>query len=156
MIHESLQQHITQIARQSSRALRVTLDPAKSKMPIRIISTYAPHNGHTEEEKTKLGDVSEQLNKTCRRHLIIWGADENGQLGNRKMKKQKNMPREYPDQEIIGPYAKASKTDRGNGAQLRRIFRRQQMIPTKTWKKPRIARQDKWKQQQERGTRRTG
>ena len=52
MIHESLRQNITQIMRQSSRALRVTLDRAKSKMPINIISTYAPHNGHTEETKT--------------------------------------------------------------------------------------------------------
>ena len=55
MIHESTQQHITQIKRQSDRALRVTMDRAKSKMPIHVISAYAPHNGHTEEVKDSTG-----------------------------------------------------------------------------------------------------
>ena len=48
-IHEIIQKHITQITRQSIRAIRVTLDHAESKMPIRVIATSAPHNGHTEE-----------------------------------------------------------------------------------------------------------
>ena len=39
MIHESIQQYITQVTRQSRRVLRVTLDRYKSKMPIQIIET---------------------------------------------------------------------------------------------------------------------
>ena len=48
MIRGSIQRRIAKITRQSSRAPRVTPDRAESKMPIRIISTYAPNNGHTE------------------------------------------------------------------------------------------------------------
>ena len=65
MIHENLQQNITQITRRSSRALRVTLGHRKAKMPIHIVSTYAPHNGHDEEAKNHhWKDVQELLNKT--------------------------------------------------------------------------------------------
>ena len=53
-------------------------------MPIHIISTYAPHNGRNEETKNHhWGDVQELLNKTCKRHLILWGAAANGQIGNK-------------------------------------------------------------------------
>ena len=72
---------LQKITRQISRVLRVSVGHSESKMPIRIISTYAPHNGHTEETKRKhWEDVQELLSKTCKRHLIIWGADTNGQL----------------------------------------------------------------------------
>ena len=93
VVHESLQQHITQITRQSGRSIRVTLGHAKSKMPIRIISTYAPHIRHTEEEKRQQWeDVKELLYKTCGRHLVIWGSDANGQLGNRNREEEENTP----------------------------------------------------------------
>ena len=83
MIHESIQQNVIQIKRQSSRAIRVTLDQAKATMPIQIISTYAPHSGHKEETRQQHWiDVNELLNKTSKQHLIIWGADANGQIGN--------------------------------------------------------------------------
>ena len=60
------------------------------------------------------------------------------------------MPKkEHADQRIIGPYAKANKTEKGNGARLHRICRIHQMIPMSTWRKPKIERKDKWKQQQE-------
>ena len=52
MIHGSLQQNIAKIMGKSRRVIRVTLDRAKSKMPIHIISTYAARNGHTEETKS--------------------------------------------------------------------------------------------------------
>ena len=61
----------------------------------------------------------------------------------------KYTKREHAEQKIIGPYAKANRAERGNGSQLLRICRIRQMIPMATWKKPGIARQDKWKQQQE-------
>ena len=136
MVRESLQQHIAQIPRQSSRPLRVTLDRAKSKMPIHIISTYAPRNGHTEgTERQHWGDVKELLSKTCERHLIVWGADANGQIGNRNHEEgEKYAQKEHSDRRIIGPYAKASETEQGNGARLLRICRRHQMIPMETWK----------------------
>ena len=54
MIHESNQRHIARITRQSSRVLRVTMDHAESKMPIRIISTFAPKM--VTEEERDIGD----------------------------------------------------------------------------------------------------
>ena len=51
MIHESMQQYITQIARRSSRVRRVTQGRKNSQMPIQILTNYAPHNGHTEEDR---------------------------------------------------------------------------------------------------------
>ena len=62
-------------------------------------------------------------------------------------KKKKDMPKKgNADQGIIGPYTKASKREKGNGAQLRRICRRQQTIPMTTWREPRIEGKDKWRQ----------
>ena len=81
IIHESLHQNITQINRQSSRALRVTLGHRKAKMPTHILSTYAPRSGHAGEfKKHHWADVQELLSKSRRRHLILWGADASGQL----------------------------------------------------------------------------
>ena len=51
MVRESKQQNIVQIKRQGSRAIRVTLDQDTAAMPIHIISTYAPHSGHSEETR---------------------------------------------------------------------------------------------------------
>ena len=82
MINESTKQYITQITRQSSRILKVTIDNQHSNMHIQIISTYAPKNGHAEEDRRQhWGEVREIPNKTCKRHMTIWCADANGQLG---------------------------------------------------------------------------
>ena len=90
MVRESIRQKITHLARRRSRVLRVTLDRTKSKMPIRIISTYAPRNGHTAEAERKHGgDVKELLSTTCERHLLIWGAGASAQLGNRNHEEEK-------------------------------------------------------------------
>ena len=90
MIHGSIQQYITQVTRQSSRVMRVTLDRYKSEMPLQILSTYAPHNGHAEaERKQHWGEVKEILDKTCKSHMIIWRADANGLLGSGKEEKQR-------------------------------------------------------------------
>ena len=73
VIHESLHHHITQITRQRIRSLRVSLDHAKSKMPIRVISTYSPRNGHAEgERRHRRGDVKAILRKTRTRRRVIW------------------------------------------------------------------------------------
>ena len=64
------------------------MDQEKATMPIHVISTYAPHSGHKEEtRRRRWQDVNELLNKTCKRHLIIWGADANGQIGNNELNK---------------------------------------------------------------------
>ena len=105
MIHESIQRNIIQIKRQSSRAIRVTLDQGKAIMPIHVISTYAPHSGHSEETRQQhWQDVQELLNKTSKQHLIIWGADANGQLGNRNKTVEVRHKRHAGQvQNIIGP-----------------------------------------------------
>merc|ERR1712112_250354 len=123
MIHESIRQNIIQIKRQSSRAIMVTIDQDKAIMPIHVISTYAPHIGHNEETRQQhWQDVQELLNKTSKQHLIIWGADANGQLGNRnKAEDTKHTKQAGQTQSIIGPYTKANQTEKGNGSGLHRI-----------------------------------
>ena len=108
MIRESIQQNIIQIKRQSSRALRVTLCQEKATMPTHAISTYAPHSGHNEETRQQhWKDVQELLSRTSKQHLTIWGADANGQLGNRnKAEDTKHTKQAGQTQSIVGPYAK--------------------------------------------------
>ena len=80
-------------------------------MPIHIISTYAPHSGHSEETRQQHWQgVQELLNKTSKQHLIIWGADANGQLGSRgKDKTQKHERQAGQAQNVVGPYTKMEK-----------------------------------------------
>ena len=49
-MHGCTQNQITKITTTSSRVLRVTMGHAESKMPIRALSTYAPHNVHAQAE----------------------------------------------------------------------------------------------------------
>ena len=99
------------------------------------------------KQKRHWEDVQELLNKTCKQHLVIWGAVANGQLGDKdKTEEGKYAKKESNTRNIIGPHTRAQHTESGNGANLHRICRRQQMIPTETWKKQRLLRQDKWKQ----------
>ena len=151
MIHESIQQNAIQIKRQSSRAIRVTLGQAKATMPIQVISTYAPHSGHREEIRQQhWNDVNELLNKTSKQHLIIWGAGANGQIGsNDKINGIRQKRQTAKMKSIIGPYTKIKHIEKGNGADLHRICKQQQMIPMATWRKPKIHKQDKWKQKLE-------
>ena len=82
MIHGIAHQYITQATRHISRVLRVALGRKNSNMPIQILTTYAPHNGHTEEDrKQHWKEVKEILNEKCKRHIIIWCAVPNGQMG---------------------------------------------------------------------------
>ena len=79
MIHGSMAPYITQAARQSGRAIRVTMDRENPNTPTHIMSTYAPHNGHTAEDKGKhWGDVKGLIDKTFKRLRAIWCADANG------------------------------------------------------------------------------
>ena len=81
MIHESIQPNTTQITRER-RSLRVTLGRKYSKMPIRILSTYAPRNGRKDEDRRHHWDgANATLDKTCKRHMVMWRTESNGQLG---------------------------------------------------------------------------
>ena len=51
MIHGRTQQYITTITRKRRRVLKVTICHQKSNAPIQRITTYAPHNGHPEEDR---------------------------------------------------------------------------------------------------------
>ena len=116
MIHGSIQQYITQVTRQSIRVLRVTLDRYKSEKPIHILSTYAPHNGHTEaERKQQWEEFKEILNKTCKRHMIIWCADANGQLGRETKKKTKEPSRKHNTQQQNRTMRKSKNRKRKRG-----------------------------------------
>ena len=76
-----MQQYSTDYQK-SSRVLKVTLGHQNSNMPIQIITAYAPHNGHAEEDRRHpWEDVKETLDKTCKRHMIIWRTAANGQIG---------------------------------------------------------------------------
>ena len=126
MIHESIQQYITQIARHSSRVLRVALDRYKSKIPIHIISTYAPHNGHAEAERRQhCGEVKEILNKTCKRHMVIWCTDSNGKLGKGGEEEGGKTAQNNAIYNIRGPVSSATRTEKGNGIRLQKICRKQ-------------------------------
>ena len=146
MIHESIQKYIEQIAGQSSRAIRATLGRKNSRMPIQIISIYAPRNGHTEGGRRKhWKGVNEILNKTRKRHMIIWLAGTNGKLGRDEVAGEPNTNKDNAATKIVGPYKRATKTEKANGKHLQRIYREPRMAPTITWKQPRLANHDRCK-----------
>ena len=65
--------------------------PQEPKMPIRILSTYSPHNCHAAEDiDQNREDVNEILIKTCKRRRVIWCADANGKLGRESGDAEKN------------------------------------------------------------------
>ena len=91
MIHGRMQKYITKIARQSGRGPRLAIYRENSNVHIQIITTYAPHNGHTEEGRQKhWGEVKEIANKTCKRQMILRRTDENGKIGRGGEKKAKD------------------------------------------------------------------
>ena len=96
----------------------VTQDRYKSKMPIQILSTYDPHNGHTEtDRRQQWGEVKETLNTTCERHMIIWCADANGQLGRDKEEENEKSPCENTTQKNRA-IRKSKKQKKGMGRTL--------------------------------------
>ena len=104
IIHESAQQYIAHITRQSVRVVRVTLDRKNSRMPNHIISEYAPRNGRTEEDRRRRWkDVNEILQNTCKRHMIMWRADANGQLGSEEEVEEQNTNQDNDTTKITGP-----------------------------------------------------
>ena len=92
-----MQKYITQIARKGSRVARVTMGRKNSRMPIQLLTTYAPRNGHTEADRRQhWEDVKEILNKTCKRHMIIGCSAASGEIGRDREAEEntvKKMPR---------------------------------------------------------------
>ena len=116
MMHGSTQQYITQITRQSTKVRRVTMGRGNANMPARVLITCDPHNGHKEEDrKHHWGEVKEILNKKYRRHMAIWRADANGQLGRDGAEGEKHN-KNNAIRNIIGPYTREIKTEKGNDA----------------------------------------
>jgi len=82
LIHEDLENHIVHIHRVSHGIVKITLHIAQAHTPIAIINTYASHKGKTKQEQHEhWKHVHEVVKDTPRRHLIIWRADANGQMG---------------------------------------------------------------------------
>ena len=120
--------YITRITRKRSRVPKVTLGGRNSNMPIQIITTYAPNNGRTEEYRIQhWGEVKEILNMTCKRHMIIWRTDANGQIG----WGEEGGAVKKCHIHIIGPYARAKKTGKGHGTYLAKICQSHRMIPAR-------------------------
>ena len=96
--------------RKRSAVLRVTMRRGNSKMETHTLSTYSPRNEHAEEERRWSRKSAKEIpNKTCKRHVVIWIADENGHLGRDE---EENATQANASTEIIGPYAR-SKRKRG-------------------------------------------
>ena len=73
-------------------------------MPIQIHPNYTPRNGHAEaDRRQRWGEVKEILNKTCKRHMIIWCADANENLGRDKEEENENSHNENTTHIKIGP-----------------------------------------------------
>ena len=73
------------------------------------------------------------MTKTCKRHLVIWRPDANGQIG-KKNERENGEPatQEHATEKIIGPNTNAARTEMGNRMKLRKACPKQQAIPMET------------------------
>ena len=68
IISEITKQYVTKIAIQSSSVDRATIVRKNSNIHIQILTSYAPNNEHTEEDRMHhWGEVKEITKKTCKR-----------------------------------------------------------------------------------------
>ena len=149
-IHENMKRQITQIARRSSREIRVPLERAgienANSCNLNICAAQWAHRGRKTSDLGRFGRTTQKDMRKTPHHLGItraWAARKQ-QPGRRKIRQQ-GICQSGNNR----TYEKANWAERGNEAQLHIICRRQQTIPMTTWEKPKIARQDKWDQQQE-------
>jgi len=125
-IHEELDQHVCMVNRINESIMTITLDREQTHTPIAIIATYAPHQGYNNHEKNKHWEqVGKMLQEIPRKHMKIWGADANGQLG-----RDTTRPEQY--NKIIGPFTKQATPGKGNGVKLAQQCIKHQMIPMNT------------------------
>jgi len=97
--------------------------------PLSIVVTYAPHQGYTEQERQeRWGKVQQTIGQIPKRHMSLWGADTNGELG-----RDADRPEKYL--KSIGPLTIHDKPEKGNGSRLAKICKKTHthMIPTITW-----------------------
>ena len=95
--------------------LKITMGRSGSMGPIRIISTYAPYNEHklgvTEQRRN---DVTEILNQTCKRHMIIGRAVANGHIAGGIGHRDENGG-EKRLANVVGSYAQSGQTEKAMG-----------------------------------------
>ena len=62
--------------------MKITLNSEQSHTPITILNTYAPHQGKNKaEQQEHWEEVQKTIKEIPTKHLIIWCADANGQIG---------------------------------------------------------------------------
>jgi len=129
IIHTSTHQHIHQIARIDHRILKTELKSNKATSHITILTSYAPRKCYKHEirdqNRKALGQV---LPRIPRKHLCIWCADANGQLGNRSKTAQEIT-------KIVGQNTMAETTEKGNGKAIRKLCIKHEMLPMNTWRR---------------------
>ena len=76
---------------------------------------------NTEDRKKQWEEANEILNKTCKRHMVIWRTDANGELGSEYAEGNADKDNAQMAKNILGPYIRVAKAEEGNGAQLKRI-----------------------------------
>ena len=126
------------IERIDNRIITITLDTPNNPIPVTIINTYAPHKGYRDEiRKEHWEKVTKQLGKIPKKHLKIWTADTNGQVGRGSAKTGTKIAK------IIGPETHSKNTEKGNGISFRNICLKQTMCVTNTWYKEKKRNKDK-------------
>ena len=125
LIHQDLEPYISTIKRIDHRIMTVTLSQENALTTITILPTYDPHKGYSAQERKKhWGQVDNTIQQIPKRHMTTWCTDSNGQLG-RKNQGDKNK-------HIIGPYANAKETEKGNGQRLYNTCKTYNIIPMNT------------------------
>ena len=106
----NLETSIVDIAIISHRVMHITLKSNLKFKRIQILKTYAPHMGYSHDERTKYwNDVKSVLQQTNAKQCIIWTTDNNGQIAAEAREGNNNE---------IGPWAMASKSEKGRGGKL--------------------------------------
>lgn len=82
IIHQAIATHITHMRRIIHRTIKHTIRSNKSHTPVTIVNTYAPHKGERNpDQKEHWGEAQQSTQWTPGKHLIIWRADANGEIG---------------------------------------------------------------------------
>ena len=139
LVHEDIERHIVHIHRINHRIMKITLRSDESHTPVAITNTYAPHQGKTKVEQDAHWKQAQQtIADTPSKHLKIWCADANGQIG--KIKQEEQKPRG-----IFGPFRKQEEAEKGNGKSISTICYQENMIPMNTWKKAPLTKEENTK-----------
>ena len=88
-IRAGIEQYISIIQRVVHRIMTSALHDKPKDIPITIIVTYAPHTGYSKEEKKEhWGKTRHTIDTIPKRHMTIWCADANGQLGQKDTQRE--------------------------------------------------------------------